>query len=200
MTTKEYLIKTTFDSAGMDRFEQDAKKVSFAARQLGIDMKDASQIIDQTINQSVSRTGEAMRTVSTVIESAGKKATVTFRDTANSTQVLGASFQSVGTAAGTFGGELGKIFGRALPTVVIWEALRFALHGVEQILISSVQFMIQWETEMAKVKAVTGATKEELDLLSTSLINVSEKYALNNKEVGETANQWLRMGANLRRQ
>ena len=197
MTTKEYLIKTSFDSAGMDRFEQDAKKVSFAARQLGIDMKDASQIIDQSINQSVNRAGETMRTVSTVIESAGRKATVTFRDTANSTQVLGASFQSVGTAAGTFGGELGKIFGRALPTVVIWEALRFALHGVEQILISSVQFMIQWETEMAKVKAVTGATKDELDLLSTSLLNVAEKYALNNKEVGETANQWLRMGANL---
>ena len=197
MTTKEYLIKTTFDDAGMNKFEIDCKNARVAAEQLGISFAQTAKIIDQSVSLSLNKQGAVIRTVTSLLESQGQTASVTFTQMADGLGKVSGGMQTAGTAAGSFANGISRIIGRALPTVIIWSALRAGLSAVSETFHASINFMVEWETEMAKVRVVTGASKEQIAVLSDSLLAISEKFGISSKDVGDSANQWLRMGATL---
>lgn len=197
MTTKEYLIKTTFDDAGMNQFKQDADNARKAAEQLGLSFAQTAKIIDQSVNVSLNKAGATVKTVTSIFEENGQKARVSFTQMGESISNVSGSMQTAGTVAGSFSGEISKLTSRALLVVPVWLALRAAMTSLIGVFQESIQFMVEWETEMAKVRAITGATQPQLDTLSNSLLAVSEKFGISNKEVADSTNQWLRMGASL---
>lgn len=197
-STKEFLIKTVYDEAGMKRFEQDCATAKNAAKQLGTAFSDSAKVIDQTIGVSINRAGQQVRTVTSIFEQHGKTAKVAFTEVGGVVKSTAASFQSFGSITSSLGGELSKLVSRAILVVPIWELLRFGLKSLEDTFKESVKFMIEWEDQMAHIRAVTGGTKEEMDVLSQALLQISATFGVSNKALAESANQWLRNGANIK--
>lgn len=108
-----------------------------------------------------------------------------------------ARMQTAGSTAGSYGEAISKLVSRAALVVPVWTALRFAIGGVEQIFQSSIKFMIDWETEMAKIRSITGASTSQIEALSVSLLDISDRFAVSSKDVASTANELLRTGTTL---
>lgn len=196
-STKEFLIKTVYDEQGMKQFESDCNTAKVAAKQLGTAFSDSAKVIDQSIGTSINATGQKVRTVTSILEQHGKTAKVTFTEVNGVVKTTGASFQSFSSFASHLGGELTKLISRAILVVPIWEALRFGLKSLEDTFIESIKFMIEWEDQMAHIRAVTGASKGDLDILSQGLLQLSATFGVSNKALAESANLWLRNGANI---
>jgi TP901 family phage tail tape measure protein len=197
MTTKEFMVKLNWNSAEINKMNSDFEKAKAVMAQLGTVASNTAKLLETSVTTSVNKLGESVRNVSSTINNNGTAINVKFREMNGEVQQLGASMTNAGDQVQNFGSKLGMIVSRAIPTVIIWTALRAAIQGVEQVFQSSIKFMIDWETEMAKVRVVTGATKEQISVLSDSLLAIGEKFGVSSLAVAASANQWLRMGATL---
>lgn len=196
-TTKEFLIKTVYDDAGLSRFENDCNHAKLAAGQLGLAFSDAAKVIDQSISTSVNKSGQVVRNVTSILEEHGKTARVTFQQVGGAVQAVGGNFTSFRNITAGLGEEFTKLISRAILVVPVWEALRFGLKSLESTFTEAIKFMIDWEDQMAHIRAVTNATKGELDILSQGILQMSATFGISNKDLAENANLWLRTGASI---
>lgn len=195
--TKEFLVKTIYDDAGLKQFEADAQKAKEVGRQLGVAFADSAKIIDQSVTTSLNKAGQSVRNVTSILEQGGKTAKVTFNEVGGVVKNTSANFTAFSSGLSNLTGEFSKLVSRAILVVPVWEALRFALKSLESTFIDAAKFMIEWETEMAKIRAITGATAVDIQILSGAILNVAEKFGISNTELGKSANEWLRMGASI---
>ena len=197
MTTKEYLIKTSYDNAGIQKMQADFERAKQSARDLGVSLSESARLVNQNVTTSFNRAGDAVRQVTSTITDQGKIMRVVFNDMGESFKAVSVTGQTFGTVAGSIGAEIQKLIGRVILVAPIWEAFRFAMISVIETFQKSVEFMVEWETEMARIRVITGASKEQVDTLSQSLLGLSEKFGISNQEVAKAANEWLKMGATL---
>ena len=80
MTTKEFLIKSSYDDAGMSKFKKDCDSAMQAANELKLGLSSAAKIIDQNVSQSMNAAGDRIRTVTSLISDQGRIAKVAFTD------------------------------------------------------------------------------------------------------------------------
>jgi TP901 family phage tail tape measure protein len=197
MTLKEYLIKTSYDNAGMTQFKQDCETAAGAAKRMGVSISQDAEVLDRSVKTGMTSAGKAFRDVTTVFSQGGKDISLTFRDMGNAIELNSMKMKEGKSSAMSLWQELEKVGGRALLVAPAWLALRFAMTEVIQLFQQSIAFMVDWEEQMSRIRVVTGASKEQIDVISGSIQAVAEKFAVSNKEVAESANQWLRMGATL---
>lgn len=197
MTLKEFAIKVGYDNAGMTKFKEDCEQASMIAKHMGTTIGEAAQVMDRTVTTGVNHAGQSFRDVTTIFNQNGKNISVTFRDVGNAVQLSSLQMREGASTLKTLGTSLEQVGARALLVAPAWMALRFAISSVIQLFQQSVSFMVEWETQMARISLVTQATNEQIDVLSHSLLGLSEKFGISNKDVSENANLWLRMGANL---
>ena len=174
MTTKEFLIKSSYDDAGMSKFKKDCDSAMQAANELKLGLSSAAKIIDQNVSQSMNAAGDRIRTVTSLISDQGRIAKVAFTDLSDGTRKVSGSFQTFSSFTGNLGLNFQKLVSRALLVVPVWEALRFGIRALEESFQASIQFMIEWQTQLARIQLVTGASKETVDVLSGSLLNLAE--------------------------
>ena len=127
--TKEYLIKTVYDSTGLKRFAEDTEKAKAAAAQLGLSLSSSAKVVDQNVTTSFNKAGQAVRNVSTVFEQNGTKSRVAFQEVAGSVNPAASSLKNFSESAQKVDINLGKLISRALVTIPVWLALRAAVMG-----------------------------------------------------------------------
>lgn len=197
MNIKEFAIKVGYDRAAMDLFKKDMETTGNAARKLGQDVSKDMNILDRSVTQGTNSAGAAFRRVVTTFREGGKDITLSFDTVNGAVQENSIKMVEGANKAQSLAQAFDKIGERALLVAPVWLALRAALTSLIGVFRDSISFMIEWETQMARIRVVTGASKETVDILSGSIIQVAEKFGISNKEVAESANEWLRMGATL---
>ncbi|RPH86407.1 MAG: phage tail tape measure protein, partial [Chroococcales cyanobacterium metabat2.561] len=93
-----------------------------------------------------------------------------------------------------FGGKMGAIASKALMVAPIWMLIRGAIQSVQEAFKQSIEFMVKWEVQMAKVAVVGMGTKASLDNLSKSLLRLGTAYGISIDELGEGAALWAQQG------
>lgn len=197
MTLKEYLLKTTYDNAGMKQFKEDMETAQGAAKRMGVSISQDAEVLDRNVRTGMTSAGKAFRDVTTIFSQGGKDIAVTFRDMGNAIELNSMKMKEGKASATGLWQEIEKVGGRALLVAPAWMALRFAMTEVIQLFQQSIAFMVDWEEQMARIKIVTNASDNQMQLISGTIQNVAATFAISNKDVAESANQWLRMGATL---
>jgi len=93
--------------------------------------------------------------------------------------------------------DLMKALKRAAVVAPIWLALRAVMMKTIQLFKSSVQFLIEWEKQMAQIKIVGKGTAEEYNRLSTSLLNLATSYGISISQLGAGAKLWAQQGKSI---
>lgn len=90
--------------------------------------------------------------------------------------------------------DLTNAMKRAVIVAPIWLLLRSAMMKTIQLFKTSVKFLIDWEKQMAQIKIVGGATAEEYDRLSNSLLDLAKTYGTSLDQLGEGVKLWRQQG------
>jgi len=101
----------------------------------------------------------------------------------------------VGSMAGAFAKmDVGGLVARALVTIPVWSAMRAGMQALTATFEHSVQFIVEWETTMARLQVVSGGTAEEMRSLSSTILSVGAAYGMSSKDIGEAATMWIQQG------
>lgn len=81
-STKEYIIKTVYDSTGLKAFSDDVEKAKAAGKALGLSLSNSAKVVDSSVTTSFNKANETVKDVTTTFEDFGRRTSVSFRSVA----------------------------------------------------------------------------------------------------------------------
>jgi TP901 family phage tail tape measure protein len=197
-TTKEYLIKTVYDAAGIQKFVSDTEKAKTVATQLGLKLNETSRIVDQSVSTSFNKAGQTVRNVTTTFEQAGQKTAVSFKEIAGQVGRTDASLKNFGNTTQKAEIDLGKLISRAAVTIPVWFALRSAITGVFFGIRDGLQNLVSFDLALQKVKRNLSGTPEEITanfgVMKKEITDFSLKTGKSVEEISEAVKNFATIG------
>jgi len=201
-TTKEYLIKTVYDNAGLKQFTSDADKARIVGQKLGLSLANDARIVDQTVTSSFNKAGQSVRNVTTIFEQHGRKSTVAFREVAGSVNLSDASLKNFGESAGKAGINLGQLISRAAVTIPTWFLLRSAIMGVFTGIRDGITNLVSFDLALQKVKRNLSGTPEEITsnfgIMKKEITAFSLETGKSTEEIASAVKNFATIGFNFK--
>ena len=198
LPTKEYLIKSSYDSAGIKQFISDTDRAKQAATQLGIALSNQARVLDQTVVTSLNKANQSVRTVSTTFEDAGKKSKVAFSTINGELVPATASLKEFGNQSAKADIDLGKLISRAAITIPVWFALRAAVMGVIFGLRDGVKNVVTFDEALQKVKRNLTGTPEAItanfNIMKREITEFSKRTGTSVEEIAGAVKQFATIG------
>ena len=105
-STKEYLIKTIYDSTGLKEFASDTEKAKQIASEFGVSVSQSARVLDRNVSNSLNKAGESVRRVTTTLEQFGKRGVVAFTEVDGKILENSQSFKYASESISSFGAKV----------------------------------------------------------------------------------------------
>ncbi len=191
---KRFIIETIYDSQGLKAYAADLETARVVSKKFGIDISNSAKLLEQSTSKSFNKAGNEITRTTSIIQDHGQKVKVVYDKLGSQTRAVSTSFVNFKDNTAVLGNELKNLVTRAALVIPTWLILRSVFTGVLELIKSSIQFMIDWEFQLAQIRIVSNNSAQEIENLSRSLLTLSRNFGISNKDIGEGAKLYVQQG------
>lgn len=195
--TKRFIIETIYNSQGLKTYTADIETARAVSKKFGIDLSSSAQILEQSTTKSFKTVGDqtlALTRTTALLQDQGKQTKIVYEKLGDQTRAVSASFVDFKSGTAQLSNEFRNLAIRAALVIPTWLLLRSVFTGVLSLIKDSLQFMIEWEYQMAQIRIVSNNSSREIESLSHALLTLSRDLGISNKDIGEAAKLYVQQG------
>ena len=152
--TNRYILQTSYDKTGIDRFKQDMLKADQVAKKFGVSLGQNVGIKSTESFKTVGNETKKIIKTTAEFEKAGKRVGVSWKQMGAQGQAYGGVLTKTTSKQQKFSDVLMKAGKRALLVAPIWMAIRSAMQFVIRTLSEGMKYWVEWDKALMKAKAV----------------------------------------------
>lgn len=192
-----FIINAVANLIGFRQTVQSMSEVEAKSRSLSRNLSRDAKFMTGNIKSFTDKSGKEIREMTATFRQGTNTIKTVSRDTGNGFRRISQNVTQVGAEAKKarpLSADLIQSLRRVLIVVPIWATFRLLISSVTRIIRGSIQFLKEWEFQLAQIRLVGSATNAEIEQLSNSLLNLARNLGISNRDLGEGAKLFIQQG------